>query len=65
MSTYDDSSGVPATPEKALCGSVSEQTIDITLDSSDGPVVVTVAEAGGNTLALLRIVSVLPAPNTN
>jgi ABC-type hemin transport system ATPase subunit len=25
-STYDDSSGMPATPEKALCGSVSAKT---------------------------------------
>jgi hypothetical protein len=27
-STYDDSSGMPATPEKALCGSVSAKTRD-------------------------------------
>jgi hypothetical protein len=26
-STYDDSSGMPATPEKALCGSVSAKKV--------------------------------------
>jgi hypothetical protein len=40
-STYDDSSGMPATPEKALCGSVSAITLpewDPTLEFSDSAI---------------------------
>jgi hypothetical protein len=34
-STYDESSGMPATPEKALCGSVSAKRMKLFLISQD------------------------------